>query len=336
MINKKNIKSILITRTDRLGDVILTLPLITATKEVFRDSKINFFVKEYVSELLFGYKDIDEVITEESLRTFREKYRYFKHLDPDLVINVKPEFELALIFFLLRIKYRIGTGYRWFSFLYNYKVYKHRKVSDKHESDYNLNLLKNFFDEVNPGKEFFLKYSEVEKKTFAKKFSSYNTDLEDNYIIVHPGSGNSAKDLSPDKFREYVNKFLNKFNKYKIIFTGLENESPLIDNIIRSADKNSGSKIVDLSGKLNLRELMILIDYSKLFISNSTGPIHIAGAMNKSIIGFYPSEKPMSDTRWKPLSKHAVIFKPPDKFDMNMINMDEVILATSELLNTQK
>ena len=67
-------------------------------------------------------------------------------------IIVYPTFQTALIIFLSRIKNRIGTGYRWYSFLFNSKIYEHRKYAEKHELEYNVNLLKAFGinEEVSP------------------------------------------------------------------------------------------------------------------------------------------------------------------------------------------
>jgi len=78
---------------------------------------------------------------------------------------------------------------------------------------------------------------------------------------------------------------------------------------------------------------MILTDHSELFISNSTGPIHLAGALNKKIIGFYPNEKPMSDTRWGPLGNNVIIIKPDTgSDDMSKISASEIMNASKKLL----
>ena len=79
MIDKKKVKNILITRTDRLGDVILTLPLIAETKKVFRNSKIFFLVKKYVKEIVSDYYCIDTLIVEDEMKTFSGKYKFFKN-----------------------------------------------------------------------------------------------------------------------------------------------------------------------------------------------------------------------------------------------------------------
>ena len=334
LINKKEVKNILVTRTDRLGDVILTLPLISEVKNIFADSHVLFLVKRYVSDIVNNYESIDELVFEEDIPGFLKKYKFFKKKKIDLVINVKPEFSLALIFFLLRIKYRIGTGYRWYSFLYNRKVYEHRKTSDKHESDYNLGLLKYFIEEVKSEKKFYFRYSDEERRILNEKLSEYKFSLNDDYIIIHPGSGGSAKDLPLEKITDYINIFLDEYENYKVVFTGLENEKEIVEKIVRDMTKSKSTGINNLAGKLNLRELMILIDSSKLFVSNSTGPIHIAGGLNKNIIGFYPNEKPMNETRWRPLGDYVTIVKPFNvSDDMSSIEVNEIMKATRNILN---
>ncbi len=95
---------------------------------------------------------------------------------------------------------------------------------------------------------------------------------------------------------------------------------------------NEGS--IDLTGKLSLRELMMLINECNLFMSNSTGPIHIAGAMNKQVIGFYPNSKPINATRWGPPGNNSHIFTPPEGSDeMNKIDVNRVIDIVKEKLN---
>ena len=333
MINKDDVHSIIITRTDRLGDVILTLPLITEVKKIFKNAKVIFFVKKYTKELLTGYDGIDEIITEDDAVDFTDKYKLFKEKDPDLVINVKPEFDLALIFFLLGTKYRIGTGYRWYSFLYNCKVYQHRKTSDKHESDLNLNLISAFFNDVGTDKKFYFRYTREDEIELNKKLKKFKLSQEDKYIILHPGSGGSAKDIPVEKFSEFTDLITQEFCDHRIVITGLENEKALAEEIIKNSEEANRRFIIDLTGKLSLKELMMLIDHSELFISNSTGPIHIAGALNKKIIGFYPNEKHMSEVRWGPLGNKRIIIKPAiNSNDMNRINAADVLNAAKKLL----
>lgn len=331
MIINKDIKNILISRTDRLGDVVLALPLIDEAKKNFKDAKIFFLAKSYVADLIEDYEGIDEFVSEDSFKDFNEKYSYFKNKNLDLVINVKPRFDLALMFFLLRVKYRIGTAYRWYSFLYNMKVYEHRKDSLKHESEYNLNLLNYFFKGSEPKKVFHFKYFEKEKVDLNKKL---NGILDEKYIVIHPGSGGSAKDIPVKKLAEFGKEFLNIYSDYKIVITGVESEKQITGNLFDSINNKFEKRILDTTGKISLKELMILIDNSEIFLANSTGPIHIAGALNKNIIGFYPNDTVMSETRWKPLSDYSVILKPENNSDnMELITVQDIIIASKSFLD---
>jgi ADP-heptose:LPS heptosyltransferase len=329
-MNTLSKKKILITRTDKLGDVILALPLIAETKRLFPGSEIHFLVKKYVKDLIENYSPIDKLIILEEIKENSSFKFFLKNEKYDIVINVFPRFELALDFFLSGIKTRIGTGYRWYSFLYNRKLYEHRKYAVKHESEYNIDLLKTVSENVSYDKKFFFHYSHEEKNMLENKL---NFSFSEKYIIVHPGSKGSAKDWLPDSLKKYIKLFLSEFENVNVILTGITEEENVLNDIFNSVSDVYKKRVILLSGKLNLRELMILIDNSKLFISNSTGPIHIAGALNKNVIGFYPNRTPINETRWRPLSENAVILKPDNLSDnMNDIKPEKVISETKKFM----
>jgi len=331
MIEKDKVKNILVTRTDRLGDVILTLPLISCLKKIFPESKIFFLVKVYLMDILDCYEGIDEIIyinNEEDKDILSEIIRS-KNID--LAINVKPDYKLASMLYRLGIRYRIGTAYRWFSFLYNCKVHVHRKRSDLHESELNLLMIKSFFDEECSSEFGKFKIEESKKLRLDQKLSEFNLELSDTYIIIHPGSGGSAKDLPAENFIEFINMFSSEYRNIKIVFTGLQSENELAEKLINGSGIEKS--VVNLCGKLDLGEMLILINECSLFISNSTGPIHIAGALNKKIIGFYPNEKPMHAGRWKPLGKDVIIISPESSIDdLSEIDTNEIINAVKKLI----
>jgi heptosyltransferase III len=326
-------KKILIARTDKLGDVILTLPLISETKRLFPGSGISFLVQRYVKDLVDNYPSLDKIILMDDYNSFFPFLKFLRKEKFDIVINVFPRFKLALLFFLAGIKCRVGTGYRWYSFLFNKKLFQHRKDALKHESEYNIDLLKTLSQEISYEKKFYFTYSETEKQNLENKLNSFSLSLSEKYIIIHPGSKGSAKDWPAENFKIYVSRFLNEFENIKVVLTGIKEEENILKNIYDSVPAEMKNSVIILPGAVNLRELMILIDNSKLFVSNSTGPIHIAGALNKNIIGFYPNQVPMNETRWKPLSDNAVILKPEETAgNMDEINVEKVISETKKFM----
>jgi len=336
ILNKMEMNSefsgkIIISRTDKIGDIILTLPLITECRRIFKKSKIYFLTNSIIRDLLIGYEDIDEIIYYDRFKTFNEKLKYFRENKFDISISVFPRFEIAVLFYISGIKTRIGTAYRGYSFMHNIKVKEHRKNAEKHEAQYNLNLLKPISNEVRDEFKYKFRYSQEERQELRNKLKKLNFDIDEKYIIIHPGSKGSAIDIPTEILIEFTKEFQKQFKNYKIILTGAEQEKIISEKFLNT--ESSHEKIIILNGITNLRELMILIDSSSLFISNSTGPIHIAGALNKKIIGFYPNTIPMTASRWKPLSVNTIILSPEHSSDMSEISAENIKSAANKLLN---
>ena len=89
-----------------------------------------------------------------------------------------------------------------------------------------------------------------------------------------------------------------------VILTGTESEKKLCDML------TINENIKNAAGKFNLLELTALINKSDAMIANSTGPIHIAAALDKYVIGFYPKIPACNETRWGPYTKKKRIFEP--------------------------
>ena len=300
-------KNILIVRTDRIGDLVLTLPLAGLIKKQYPDCKVSFLVRDYTKNIVSNHPHIDEVLVlkeDNGNVSLSDNINLIKQRNFDNCIVVYPRFQISLIIFLSGIKNRIGTGYRWYSFLFNKKVYEHRKNAERHELEYNLNLLeklgiKNSVAESSVG--YDLKVDESSLKDVTKILVDEKLDLQKPLIIVHPGSGGSSVDLPINKFAELVSKL---DDDYQIILTGSKNEIKLCEKI------KSPGKVKNMAGRFNLDELTALISKSVMFISNSTGPIHIAAALGKYTVGFYPKIVSCSKERWGPYTNRKIVYEP--------------------------
>jgi heptosyltransferase-3 len=333
--------NLLIVRTDRIGDVVLTLPLAEIIKKYFPNCKITFLIREYTKSIVEDNPFIDEVLIlqeNEGQPLIMENVKQISKQNFDSSVIVYPRFSLALIIYLTRIKNIIGTAYRWYSFFFNHKVFQHRKYAEMHELEFNIKLLEVFGIKEKSGEKevnFNLIVKENQKvNEFVDKAIRENKKL----VIIHPGSGGSAVDLPVEKFKELV-LMLNERNDIEIIITGTESEIKLCESLIIS------ERVHNLAGKFNLSELISLIDKADLFISNSTGPLHIAVALGKNTIGFYPNLLQCSAKRWGPYSDKSVVFKPSDECSdckkeqcykaecMNSIDMKNVYSVILDKLN---
>ncbi|MCW8804039.1 MAG: glycosyltransferase family 9 protein [Ignavibacteriaceae bacterium] len=340
----KSPKKILIVRTDRIGDVVLSLPMAELVKKKYPDCKVAYFIRNYTSPLLDGNPFIDELVIAEENNgeiLFLKNLKKIKSRNIDTCVVVNPTFKISLMMFLSGIKNRIGTGYRWYSLLFNQKVFEHRKYAQKHELEYNINLLgkigidnKGFLKEL----DFHLKVDKKSSEKINSILSEKGFSSTNKIVTVHPGSGGSSVDLPKERLIE-LTRLLSKIKNVTIVITGSRNEVEL------SKEFEVGETVVNLAGQLDLSLLKALINKANIFISNSTGPMHIAAALGVHVIGFFPKILSCSQKRWGPYTKKRIIFIPTidcsnctreqcEKLDcMNSIDIGRVFDETRTLLN---
>jgi len=336
--------NILIIRTDRIGDVILSLPLAALIKKHFPKCKVSFLLKEYTKDLVSDHPYIDDVLI---LKEYNGKIPIFTNVNRlkskyfDASIIVYPTFITALIIYLSRIKFRIGSGYRWYSFLFNKRIYEHRKYAEKHELEFNVSLLQIFGirESISPmNVEFNIGINNAKLEKVKNLLTESGVDLNRKLVIAHPGSSGSAIDLPPEKFSRLV-KNLTKLENTTLIITGSADETDICTTVALE------SNVINYAGQFDLSELTALISLCDVFISNSTGPIHIAVALGIFVVGFYPKIQACSPERWGPYTSKKVIFMPEiECFDctreqcerlncMSSINIEQVTEEISKILS---
>ncbi|MBZ0201971.1 MAG: glycosyltransferase family 9 protein [Ignavibacteria bacterium] len=303
--------------------MILTLPVIDALKQSFPGATIDFLVNKRVYELVLDYPNINKVHSIEKV-TVRGVKSVCKAGNYELAIAVFPRFKIALGLYLGGVKYRLGTGYRWYSFLLNLKHYQHRKEALKHEMEYNLDLLKEINCHINNGITPKLDVAIEDKRNLLSKLLVQNIDPDVEYIVIHVPSLGSAKVWSDQNFIELINLILKEEKlRCNIVLTGTKDEEfhvRFIQNNI--SDKSRVFVMLDLK----MKGLAALLQRSVLFIGNSTGPIHIAAAVGAFVVGLYSPARVESPVRWGPVTGKKKIFVP--QIDDNTRNVMDDIKST--------
>lgn len=290
---------------------MLTLPVADALRETYPDAEIDMLVQSRVFELVNGYPALNKVLSIDEVTSGKVKQvcragRY------DLAIAVYPTFDLALGLWRAGVKFRLGTGYRWYSFLFNLQHYQHRKEALKHESRYNLDLLEelNLFYEkqLEPAIQVTDEYLEAAMRKVNESNNSSELTPNDKFMVIHVPSLGSAKVWSEKNFTKLLYLLLlNDKPAHKIVFTGTESEKEQVLAVI--GDKINNNRLLTVFN-LNLKELAALLSKASVFVGNSTGPIHIAAAVGTFVVGLYSPVKVESPLRWGPLTDKKKIFVP--------------------------
>jgi heptosyltransferase-3 len=309
---KKTIKNILLIRTDRIGDVVLTTPAVTLLKNQYPDSKIFFLTRKYTAPLLKHHLFIDEIILyipdtiHRGLRGIYKLAKELKYQNIDVAFLFYPTPALAFALRVAKIPFRVGSGYRWYSFLFNHRIFEHRSQALKHELEYNLQLIKNFIPQIPVPAEINFKFK-LDKDLLKKQLNALKTaKISSPFIIIHPGNGGSAPNLTINQYVKII-QYILKQDKNRVIVVGNKNESGLLHRIGYHINH---PRLFILPGKWDIETYMAVIAKCRLFISSSTGPLHIARALNVPLISFYCPALPYTPNRWGPYNQQDSIILP--------------------------
>lgn len=293
---------ILISRTDAIGDVILTIPVCDILKEHKDISEVHFLGKSYTEDVVNTCAAIDKFINIDIINkldyndqiVFLEKEKY------DAIVHVLPNKKIAKLAQDAKIPIRIGTTNRWFHWMTCNKLVKlSRKGSDLHEAQLNIKLLKALdIDESVPLSDIFRHFRMTNISPLPKRLLAYLQKDRLN-IILHPKSNKSAREWGLENFADLIH--LLPKDKYKIFISGTKADGASMRGWLAQLPEH----VVDMTGMMSLREFIAFIYHSNGLIAASTGPLHIAAAVGNNALGLYPPMRPLFPRRWAPIGPKA-------------------------------
>lgn len=315
MFNNKHSR-ILVTRTDRIGDVVLMTPLLRALREKFPDAYIAALVHPRARDVLFHNPRLDEIIVDEpegehaGRAGFWNQVREMRRRQFNTALLLLPTERLAWMLFAAGIRRRYGVGVKLYGVLTGMKSVRREYEPLRHEADYCLDFGRQLgIVSRNLAPEIFL--TEEEKTAARRILSAHGVAFsQDEFLVgVHPGSGHSAPNWKVERYVELCERLVCQ-KGIRVIITGSPAELESAQGF--SSLFQAGG--INLIGKLSLRELAAVIAQERAFVSASTGPMHIAAALRTPTVSlFCPSPNP-SATHWGPLGNEAAIVLPPNGF----------------------
>jgi lipopolysaccharide heptosyltransferase III len=329
---KINPKKIVISRTDSIGDVVLTLPLAGILKKKFPEAQIVFLGNTYTKPIIQCSEHVDEVWEWAILNelSYDKQVSWLKEQEVDTFIHVFPRKEIARLAKRAGIQHRIGTSHRVYHLLScNHRPNFTRKNSDLHESQLNVKLLAPLGitnDYSLADLTDFLGFNKIPElgSDLANRLSSTKKN-----VILHPKSQGSAVEWGVDNFMKLAVQL--DSNNHEVFITGTEKEA----EFFRSKIPNQPN-IHDLSGKMTLDELIAFISKSDSLVAASTGPLHIAGICNIQAVGLFEERRPIHSGRWQPLGIQVDILKSEKKLEETQPLKIDVRLVEKAITNRLK
>jgi len=332
---KRDPKKILLVRNDKLGDFMLSYPAFGLLKASLPDSRVYALVPEYTRDMAEACSWIDEVLIDDyqnkGIQDNLQLVRLFKQQRFDAIISLYSTTRIGFSAFAAGIPYRLAPATKLAQFFYNHRLVQRRSRSEKPEHVYNCDLVLRFCQDHNipPGNLPLPPLLQFEPEAVHKRHHEFcqrhQIPATRQLIFVHPGSGGSARNLSAEQYAELARQI--KSDKgHTIVISAGPGE---YENAHHVAALLGDTPHLVYESRAGLKQFAEHIQFADLFIGGSTGPVHVAGALDRPTVAFYPRRRSATSLRWQTLNSPArrLAFSPPadaEQEDMNKIDVKQV------------
>jgi len=308
-INRKLYRRIVLVRTDRLGDVVLTTPAISAVRSAYPDAHIAMIVRPYTELVVRENPYLDECIVydkDKKDKSVISSLRFAMELKKknfDVAIIFHPTNRMHIITYLAKIPRRIGYD-RKFPFLLTDRVPDTKHEGKKHERDYNFDLLGRI-GVTSAQRQLYIPPNADAERFTDDILSKNNISPNERIVAMHPGASCPSKIWPSERFAKLADRIISAY-RVKVLIIGGDDRRDIF--CVNSVKKFMQEHAVFIAGGLNVLQLSALLKRACLFISNDSGPVHVATAMQTPVIAIFGRNQPgLSPKRWGPLGPNDVV-----------------------------
>ena len=294
-IQIKNIKRLLIRSTNWIGDAVMTTPAVRAIRKNFPDARISILTKPWVAPVFSDSPYVDNLLIYDEAGKHKGmvgKMRLAKDLKQygfDAAILLQNAFEAALITFFAGIPCRIGYNTDVRGFLLTHSVSCTPQIKKMHQTGYYLGILQGIGLETD-GLGLDLVVNKKYQKRATEILEKHGISRADRLVGINPSATfGPAKQWFPERYADLSDKIHEVFGADILLFGGPEDKE-----LGRRIAQMMQHPLVDLCGKTKLEEAMALINMCNLFITNDSGLMHVAAALDIPLIAIFGSTNPVT------------------------------------------
>jgi heptosyltransferase-2 len=301
-------ENVLILQTSFLGDTVLTLPLISEVRRRFPVKKLSVLCLPASRELLQDHPAIDEIISydkKSSDRGWRGLQRTAARVKENrFTVALAPHKSLrsALILYLAKIPHRVGFRESRGWFLFHQRAERDREC---HDVERNLSVLRAFgIAPEECERSIDLPVNEGVQGAVDQKLQALGVDDSGPIIGMSPGSVWPTKRWSAAGFARLI-QMLRKQHGCQVLLFGGADDAAVVHDVQKRCDQGA----INLVGEIGLRELPAAISRCRVFVTNDSGPMHIAVARGIPTVAVFCATTP--DLGFYPYTSNAIIVQRP-------------------------
>ena len=307
---------LLLVRNYRLGDFMLAWAAFALVRSSAPDAVISALVPEYTREMAELCPSIDRVLIDpgETAGT-RSLAKEFSRGGFDALVAIYSTARVGAAAWLARIPNRVAPATQIFQYFYNHRLRQRRSRSEKPEYEYNVDLMRFALGKLSveagaqPGPPY-LRFAPQATSTLRARFmAGESIPAEHRLVMIHPGHGGSARNLTPRQYAELALGLRSRSGHTVVVCAG-PGERETAEAVGARIGPPASRVYVSRDGIAAYARFIACAD---VFISGSTGPLHVAGALDVPTAAFYPRRRSATALRWQTLNREArrMAFCPP-------------------------
>lgn len=338
-------KRVLVVRNDKIGDFMLAWPAFSVIKRA--GCHVTALVPSYTEPLARLCPFIDDVIVDPGKEAmFSDQMALAEMVSMgkfDAAIAFYSNWRNGVLLRHVKIPYRLAPATKLAQFLYTHRLTQRRSRSEKPEWVYNLELSSRFLrdqglaaSEVVP--PYWVLRDADRRATRQAMAAALGLDPEAAWLMVHPGSGGSANNLSLEQYEALIASLVARLSNWQVVLSAGPGEQTMVGELAQRLQSH-GVRAAIQEPTDDLEGLALSIVNAALFIAGSTGPLHIAGALNVPTVGFYTRRRSATALRWQTLNtpdRRLAVSVPSssrDPEDFAAIDLNEVSVRIVQWLN---
>jgi len=301
---------IIVSRTDRIGDVVLTLPLCGLLAEEL-GAEVLFLGRGYTTPVLEACSAVSQILNWDTVADADAKAQaaFLRDTGADTILHVYPHRAIASAARRAGIPRRIGTTnrvYHWWNC--NSLVRLSRRGSDLHEAQLNVRLAARLLRRSDHSLTELAEFGRLAARVDAPEHALRLLAPDRINIAFQVKTRGSSREWPLERWRELIR--LLDGSRYRIGIIGTAEERELIAELL----VDPPPQVVDMTG-LDLRELIATLARMDGVVSCSTGPLQVGAALSIHALGLVPPTRPIHPGRYAPLGARAEYVTPPAQCD---------------------
>jgi len=338
---QEGLDKILIRGTNWIGDAVMTLPAVASVRAAYPKAHLAILAKPPVSDIYQLFSAADEIIPYEKIfDNARGVFRLAHALRKkkfDAAILLQNAIEAAIMTLAAGIPLRAGYNSDGRGFLLTHPIRRTADIFKVHQIDYYLEMVK-ALGCANVDRAMHLE-THISPANAGEILRKHLPENKKPLIGIAPGATyGPAKRWLTERFAQSGDRLSKELNAQAVLFGGQSDRE-----IAEQVRVHALADMINLAGRTSLTETVYLISQCRLFISNDSGLMHVAGAMNIPTVAVFGSTNPVTTS---PAGEKTMLVRkevscspclkktcPTDFRCMTAITVDDVVAAANELLS---